>query len=31
MNATFTGLELRWVFRDYVSMFFIAPAPCRPR
>ena len=27
MNATFTGLELRRVFRDYVSMFFIAVLP----
>ena len=27
MNATFTGLELRRVLRDYVSMFFIAVLP----
>jgi ABC-2 type transport system permease protein len=27
MNAIFTGLELRRVFRDYVSMFFIAILP----
>jgi ABC-2 type transport system permease protein len=27
MNATFTGLELRRVCRDYVSMFFIAVLP----
>ena len=27
MNATFTGLELRRVFRDYVTMFFIAILP----
>lgn len=27
MNATFTGLELRRLFRDYVSMFFIAVLP----
>jgi ABC-2 type transport system permease protein len=27
MNITFTGLELRRVFRDYVSMFFIAVLP----
>ncbi len=27
MTATFTGLELRRVFRDYVSMFFIAVLP----
>ncbi|MDQ3359587.1 MAG: ABC transporter permease [Actinomycetota bacterium] len=27
MNATYTGLELRRVLRDYVSMFFIALLP----
>jgi len=27
MNTTFAGLELRRVFRDYVSMFFIAVLP----
>jgi ABC-2 type transport system permease protein len=27
MNATFTGLELRRVLRDYTSMFFIAGLP----
>lgn len=27
MNATFTGIELRRVFRDYVTMFFIAILP----
>lgn len=27
MNATYTGIELRRVFRDYVSMFFIAVLP----
>ena len=27
MNLTFTGLELRRVFRDHVSMFFIAVLP----
>lgn len=27
MNATFAGLELRRVLRDYVSMFFIAVLP----
>jgi ABC-2 type transport system permease protein len=27
MNAIYTGLELRRVFRDYVSMFFIAVLP----
>jgi ABC-2 type transport system permease protein len=27
MNATYTGIELRRVLRDYVSMFFIAVLP----
>ena len=27
MNATYTGLELRRVLRDYTSLFFIAVLP----